>query len=154
MHRHACGHGHYWDCHGSAIRFAETEPTVCMCLDHNVPMEDGDHSHCSIEVLECPIHRFGQADSTGSHLRSEDQVEEGWRPIQMPDNLEEMIQNWSSDPEPNIGWCLLCDAAIRTENDLIPGTNAHNCAAGRVLDAEIRERYALQENPEGTTNND
>lgn len=136
MHKHACGHGHYWNCDGTAIRYSE-EPTICMCLDHGVPMEDGDHSQCTIELLDCP----GHADSAQPHLLTKDQIEQSWESIQIPDNLEEMFQNWNNDPGPNIGWCLLCDSAIRSEDDLIPGTNTHNCAAGWALETKWREEH-------------
>jgi hypothetical protein len=139
MHRHACDHGHYWDCEGTAVRFSETEPSVCMCLDHGVPMEDGDHSNCTIELLKCPLHRPGHLHSADSELLVEDQVEPGWEPIQIPDDLEQMLQNWNDDPEPKIGWCLLCDSAIRTEDDLIPATNTHKCAPGRSFEAKFHD---------------
>lgn len=103
-----------------------------MCLDHGLPMEDGDHSNCSIELLECPEHRCGQADTTEPH------VEDHWQRIQVPDNLDEMFEHWQNDPEPNIGWCLMCDSPIRSEADLIPGTSSHNCSQGLALDAKAR----------------
>src|ERR1019366_3773760 len=61
-HRHACDAGHYWDCFGTALRplMGDTEPSVCMCIRHRVPMEVGDHSACSIELLACPEHREEQ----------------------------------------------------------------------------------------------
>jgi hypothetical protein len=139
MHRHACGHGHYWDCACTAIPYSETVPTVCMCLDHGLPMEDGDHSQCTIELLDCPLHRTEQAGSAESRLLAEDQIEQGWEPIQIPDNLAEMFQNWTNDPEANIGWCLLCNSAICTKDDLIPGTTTHNCAEGWALEDKPRE---------------
>ena len=97
-------------------------------------MEDGDHSQCSIELLECPEHRTGPSDATETHS------EEGWQQIQIPDNLEEMYAKWRTDPEPSIGWCLLCDSPIRSEADLIPGTSSHNCPQGLALDAKIRQQ--------------
>lgn len=154
MHRHACGHGHYWDCDGSAIRFGAPEPSQCMCLDHGVPMENGDHSQCTIELLECPVHQTEQVSFAESDLLPENQPEDDWKPIQMPDNLEEMFKSWVDDPGPNIGWCLMCNSAIRTENDLIPGTYSHNCAQGRAVDAKIRESHALQADPGGTPGNE
>jgi hypothetical protein len=57
-------------------------------------------------------------------------------PIQIPDNMEEMLLNWASYSGPSVGWCLLCDGPILTENDLIPGTNTHNCAEGQSLHLE------------------
>jgi len=63
VHKHFCDvEGHEWECEGSAIRHlrGDTEPTVCMCIRHLVPMEVGDHSERSIELLACPEHREEQ----------------------------------------------------------------------------------------------
>lgn len=70
-----------------------------------------------------------------------------WVPIQVPPNLEEMFQHWVDSDEPNVGWCLLCDSPIRTVDDMIPGTNSHNCAAGRALDEKIRAAEAAEQSP-------
>jgi hypothetical protein len=62
-HRHFCDFaGHVWECEGSALRhFAkDSEPTACMCIKHEVSMEEGDHSKCPIELLVCPEHRDEQ----------------------------------------------------------------------------------------------
>jgi hypothetical protein len=48
-----------------------------------------------------------------------------------------MFQAWNDSPEPNIGWCLMCNGPIRTEGNLIPGTSTHNCAEGRALETKI-----------------
>ena len=54
-HRHYCEEGgHYWQCDGVAVRGANAEAKVCMCFDHHVPMEQGDHNGCTIELLACP----------------------------------------------------------------------------------------------------
>jgi hypothetical protein len=55
-------------------------------------------------------------------------------PIEFPENIEEMLENWESCPDENVGWCLLCDGPIRSEEDLIPKTNTHNCPAGLRLE--------------------
>jgi hypothetical protein len=58
-HRHFCDFaGHDWECEGSALRhFAkDSEPTECLCLRHEVSMEEGDHSECPVELLACPEH--------------------------------------------------------------------------------------------------
>jgi hypothetical protein len=47
-------------------------------------------------------------------------------PIKVPENLDEMFKHWIECDEPNVGWCLLCDRAIRSKDELIPGTNSHN----------------------------
>jgi hypothetical protein len=67
-HQHFCDFaGHYWECEGNAVRlFAkDSEPTPCMCLSHQLSVEDGDHSMCSIELLACPEHREEQPAADG-----------------------------------------------------------------------------------------
>lgn len=66
-------------------------------------------------------------------------AEQGWVPIQFPDNLDQMFQNWSDSEELNVGWCLLCDQPIRSAADLIPDTSTHDCSAGRALEVRIKE---------------
>ena len=59
-HQHYCDvGGHYWDCEGKALRGADTEPSVCICVLCGRPMEGFDHSGCDdpIELLACPEHR-------------------------------------------------------------------------------------------------
>jgi hypothetical protein len=34
--------------------------------------------------------------------------------------MMEMLENWESCPDENVGWCLLCDGPIRSEKDQIP----------------------------------
>src|ERR1700687_4860622 len=67
-HRHYCDHaGHFWECEGAALRplAGDTEPFVCTCIHHQVPMEDGDHSQCTVELLACPEHRDEQLRDMG-----------------------------------------------------------------------------------------
>ena len=59
-------------------------------------------------------------------------------PIQFPPNLMEMLGNWRSCPEENVGWCLLCDGPIRSAQDLIPNTNTLNCPEGLKLESRLR----------------
>jgi hypothetical protein len=59
-------------------------------------------------------------------------------PIRFPENIEEMLHNWASCAEANVGWCLLCDGPIRSEKDLIPNSNTHNCPAGLKLELTMR----------------
>jgi len=59
-HRHFCdAAGHDWYCDGKALRsdVSDTKPSICMCLLHHVPMEEGDHRSCPVELLACPEHR-------------------------------------------------------------------------------------------------
>jgi hypothetical protein len=55
-------------------------------------------------------------------------------PIRFPVDIDEMLDNWASCPDENVGWCLLCDSPIRNEQDLIQNTNTHNCAQGLRLE--------------------
>jgi hypothetical protein len=55
-------------------------------------------------------------------------------PIEFPENIEEMLDNWASCAEENVGWCLLCDGPIRSAQDLIPKTNTHNRPEGLRLE--------------------
>jgi hypothetical protein len=57
-------------------------------------------------------------------------------PIQFPPNIMEMLDNWESCPDENVGWCLLCDGPIRSAQDVIPNSATHNCPA--VLRLESR----------------
>ncbi len=62
-HRHFCDFaGHYWECNGIALRplVGDTEPSICMCPTHQVPMVDRDHGKCPIELLACPEHQDEQ----------------------------------------------------------------------------------------------
>jgi hypothetical protein len=59
-------------------------------------------------------------------------------PIRVPPNLEEMLDNWESCPDENVGWCLLCDGLIRSVQDLIENSNTHNCSEGLRLESRIK----------------
>ena len=85
-HRHACDAGHYWNCEGTALRplMGDTEPSVCMCIRHRVPLEVGDHSECSIELLACPEHREEQRRRMEEASESETNIPEGWEPLFRP----------------------------------------------------------------------
>lgn len=103
-HRHFCDFaGHYWDCEGSAVRqlMGDTEPSVCMCLRHGVPMEQGDHSECSVELLSCPEHR-------GEQMRAM-----GYAPGQIisppADEPKESSMFEDEEGNPIVGFCLWCN---------------------------------------------
>jgi hypothetical protein len=65
-------------------------------------------------------------------------MQDDWVPVQLSDNIDEMLTAWIESAEPKVGWCLLCNRPIRTEVDFIPGTNTHDCEAGREFEAENR----------------
>jgi hypothetical protein len=60
-----------------------------------------------------------------------------WVPIEVPEGFDEMLGHWAQSDQPTVGWCLLCDRAIVSADDLIPGTSTHNCEAGRALEEKI-----------------
>jgi hypothetical protein len=67
-HQHACDvTGHYWQCDGVALRpiAGGIEPTICMCPFCEIPMEEGDHSECPVELLACPQHQDEQLQEMG-----------------------------------------------------------------------------------------
>lgn len=68
--------------------------------------------------------------------RCRERIPDDWVPVQVPKNLEEMYTRWKDYQSQCVGWCLLCDQPIVSEDDLIPNSNAHNCARGRALEAE------------------
>jgi hypothetical protein len=115
-HQHFCDFaGHYWQCEGNAVRlFAkDSEPTPCMCLNHQVSMDDGDHSMCSIELLACPEHREEQlrqmADCEAHDLPHTENAAEGTMFI-------------DRDGKPIIGFCLWCDIDFYSMSEV----EAHN----------------------------
>jgi hypothetical protein len=50
--------------------------------------------------------------------------------------MDEMLMNWAHYSGPKVGWCLLCDGPIVSEDDFIPETNTHNCAEGQRFERE------------------
>ncbi len=63
-------------------------------------------------------------------------MSDGWLPVELPENIDEMLTAWTESTEPKVGWCLLCDSPICTEADFIPETNTHDCEAGRIFEAK------------------
>jgi hypothetical protein len=59
-------------------------------------------------------------------------------PVEFPENFDEMLARLSAAKDKCVGWCLLCDRAIATEADLIPGTDTHDCPEGRTLERKMR----------------
>jgi hypothetical protein len=104
MHQHSCEvAGHLWDCGGIASRplSGQSEPSVCLCLQHGVPMEEGDHSQFSIELLACPLHRDDQLRAMG--------YEPGTSHMPQPITEQEEGSWTGRDGNPIVGFCLWCD---------------------------------------------
>jgi hypothetical protein len=102
-HRHFCDFvGHEWECTGTALRpiAGDTEPSTCICLKHQAPMEDGDHSECPIELLACPEHREEQVRQMGISDTSDPACGEG---AAESDMFKDQYGH------PIVGFCLWCD---------------------------------------------
>ncbi len=115
-HHHFCDvAGHEWECEGTALRplAGDTEPSICMCLTHGVPMEDGDHSECSIELLACPEHREEQLRKMaemGANNLSVDKVE------------TQSTMFTDEEGKRTIGFCLWCNKDFYSMEEV----EAHN----------------------------
>jgi hypothetical protein len=112
-------------------------------------MEQGDHSHCSIELRACPEHDDEQfsivdreqgtpsglheADASGPPTTSTER--EGCGRLQpIPTEIAEKLDQWFASERNSIGFCCLCGNPIQTENDFIPYTYTHNCEEGRLFE--------------------
>ena len=125
-HQHFCDFaGHYWECGGNAVRlFAkDSEPTPCMCLNHQVSMEDGDHSMCSIELLACPEHREEQLREMDIFCSKD-----------LPHGEEalECTMFIDRDCKPIVGFCLWCDKDFYSMSE-VEEHNADNSKACPVF---------------------
>jgi hypothetical protein len=102
-HMHWCDFaGHEWRCEGYATRMYDTEPSPCVCVQHGVSMEAGDHIECSIELLACPEHRDEQRQAMGWTPG------EPWPPTQAA--TEESTMFLDKDGNHIVGFCLWCNA--------------------------------------------
>ena len=125
-HQHFCDFaGHYWECGGNAVRlFAkDSEPTPCMCLNHQVSMEDGDHSMCSIELLACPEHREEQLREMDIFCSKD-----------LPHGEEALESTMfiDRDGKPIVGFCLWCDKDFYSMSE-VEEHNADNSKACPVF---------------------
>jgi len=64
---------------------------------------------------ECPAHRDCQIASFAGRGKWYSGGRRLGRRYRCHDNLEEIVQAWQDSPQPNIGWCLICNSPIRTE---------------------------------------
>lgn len=125
-HRHFCDYfGHEWECNGAALRplAGDTEPSVCMCPWHQVPMEDGDHSDCPAELLACPEHREEQ-------LRKMSTLSSGDQPCDDSDAEGSMFND--VDGKRIVGFCLWCNKDFYSMNEF-EAHNSNESAACAVL---------------------
>ena len=130
-HAHYCDYaGHYWTCQGTATRLFAPEPSICMCLNCGMPMEQGQHDDCSVELLSCPEHRADQMRAMGY----EPDYTEDPRPAESePSQL-------FTDEEGNhiVGFCLWCnkDFYDRDEVEAHNADDMANCPAFQELKDE------------------
>ena len=114
-HRHFCdAAGHDWYCDGKALRpiAGDTKPTTCMCVRHEVPMEQGDHSACPVELLACPEHRDEQQRkmNEAASIFSHDGLE--------ADTDTEPVPWQDKDGKPIVGFCLWCNRDFYTMEEV------------------------------------
>jgi hypothetical protein len=118
-HQHACDvAGHYWECDGIALRAiaGRLEPTICMCPFCDIPMEEGDHSECPVELLACPQHQDEQLQETGE-FRPSDPLPNGVdAECCMFNDLRGM---------PIVGFCLWCGIEFYSVEE-VDGHNAND----------------------------
>jgi hypothetical protein len=98
-------------------------------VTHQIPLEDGDHSECPIELLACSEHRDEQRDMGifGSHdlLPSEGEPESGI---------------FDDQGKPIVGFCLLCGKNYYSikEMEAHHGTGSEACPAYIAIFGEFQ----------------
>jgi hypothetical protein len=130
-HKHFCDHaGHEWECEGKALRplAGEPEPSVCICIDHQVPMEDGDHSHCTVELFACPEHRDERLRAMGYEPGTSN----------MPQPVDEASVFTDDAGNPIVGFCLWCDQDFYSFEEL----EAHNAIGGCSVFEEFKAKQS------------
>ena len=60
-------------------------------------------------------------------------MDEDWVLIQPPSHFEKMIESWLAYEGESVGYCIVCDSPIKSEFDIIPGTNDHRCEPQKAL---------------------
>jgi|SRR6185437_65182 len=123
-HRHWCeSSGRYWQCPGAAVRLFQAEPTICMCIQHGIPMEEGDHSECAIELLSCPEHRADQMRAMG--------YEPHCVGTSSSRGSERSPPFMDADGNRTVGFCLWCGRDFYTidEHDAHTAANMAACSA-------------------------
>jgi hypothetical protein len=83
-------------------------------MDHGVPMEQGDHSECTVELLACPEHCDEQLRAMG--------YEPGTSNMPQAPSEEAGHQWHDQDGKPIVGFCLWCDKNYYTYGEF----EAHN----------------------------
>jgi hypothetical protein len=136
-HRHFCDYaGHDWQCAGTALRplAGDAEPSVCMCPEHKVPMEEGAHGNCMVELLACPDHMDEQLRRMGYEPGTSN----------MPHCSEGAAgKNFFKDSDGNrtVGFCLWCNKDFYTHEE----ARAHhtNDSASCPVFQELRDQHCM-----------
>jgi hypothetical protein len=89
---------------------------------HQVSMDNGDHSECSIELLACPEHREEQLAAMAILGASLPQGEADAESMMFKD----------TNGKPIVGFCLLCDKDFYSMDD-VEAHNANDLAACAVF---------------------
>jgi hypothetical protein len=92
---------------------SDTEASECICLRHQVSMEDGDHSACPVELLACPEHREEQFQKMGVFAGND---------LPSSERPAERAMLSDRDGKPIVGFCLWCDMDFYTIDEAF----AHN----------------------------
>jgi hypothetical protein len=122
-HRHFCDYaGHDWECDGFALRplAGQTKPSECYCLRHQVPMEEGDHSRCPVELLACPKHRDEQLQRIAIFDRGD---------LRLTVEAESLFRDRNGTPI--VGFCIWCDKNFYS----IEEAETHHAGDGRTCPA-------------------
>ncbi len=140
-HRHFCDFaGHDWYCDGTALRpdAGDTKPSTCMCLVHHVSMEEGDHSHCPVELLACPEHLGEQQrimkETAIDITPSEDHASPETKPFH------------DDDGNPIVGFCFWCGKDFYS-HDEVWAHNANHMAACPDFQEFLRQQPSGNESP-------
>jgi hypothetical protein len=56
-----------------------------------------------------------------------------WVPLRPQENIEKTLSHFISYEGACVGWCLVCDQPIRSDADMISGTNSHDCLMNRLI---------------------
>lgn len=111
-HKHFCYvGGHHYEC---------SKPE-CMCICE-FPLEDGDHSDCSIELHACPKHEKGISPAELAAVQEGGAVE-----IQFPTNLPEVLRQMAKNDKSYGAFCIWCGSGYTYTRKLQAEHFAYNC---------------------------
>ena len=85
-----------------------------------------------------PDRKYPRPVRCSARHRTHEHPDKDWVPLQVPPNLMEIIEAYLTYDKPKVGWCLLCNSPIESEDDFIPETDTHNCAKGRRFHQSVQ----------------